>query len=142
MKHVKSLLDLDNEYGTRPENAVRESLARSGAKFDPYNRSTCLRRAAKALFDAGIGVNLCFDGLAAALETFMRAHPGKLFALLESIVTDWPDKSEFMEGIAAILSSETEPFVPSFSDFDVDEPTMIRYYACLLRQRFGGPLPA
>jgi len=46
-----------------------------------------------------------------------------------------------MKGIAAILSSETEPFVPSFSDFDVDEPKMITYYACLLRQRYGGPLP-
>ena len=76
-----------------------------------------------------------------ALETFMRAHPEKLLTLLESIVVDWPDKAEFMKGIAAILSSETEPFVPSFSDFDVDEPKMITYYACLLRQRYGGPLP-
>jgi len=141
MKHVKSLPDLDAVYGTRPEQAIRRTLARKGGSFDPKARGTCLRRAAKALFDAGIGVNLCFDGLAAALETFMRKHPEKLLPLLESIVVDWPDKVEFMEGIAAILSSETEPFVPSFSDFDVDEPTMIRYYASLLRQRFGGPLP-
>lgn len=141
MKHVKSLVDLDKEYGTRSEEAVREHLAQAGAEFDPRARTTCLRRAAKALFDAGIGVNLCFDGLATALETFMRAHPEKLLTLLESIVVDWPDKDEYMKSIAAILSSETEPVVLSFSDFDVDEPTMIRYYACLLRQRYGGPLP-
>lgn len=141
MKRVKSLAELDAEYRTRPEQAIRETLARKGGEFDPYARGTCLRRAAKVLFDAGIGVNLCYDGLATALETFMRAHPEKLLGLLESIVADWPDKVEFMKGIAAILSSEAEPFVPSFSDFDTDEPTMIRYYACLLRQRFGGPLP-
>ena len=141
MKHVRSLPDLDAEYGTRPEEAVHAHLARTGGKFDPMARTTCLRRAAKALFDAGIGVNLCFDGLATALEAFMRKHPEKLLTLLESIVVDWPDKAEFMKGIAEILYSKTEPFVPSFSDFDVDEPKMITYYACLLRQRYGGPLP-
>jgi len=141
MKHVRSLPELDVEYGTRPEKDVHAHLARTGGKFDPYARGTCLRRAAQALFDAGIGVNLCFDGLATALEAFMRKDPEKLLALLESIVIDWPDRVEFMKGIASILSSEAEPFVHSFSDFDVDEPTMIRYYACLLRQRYGRPLP-
>jgi hypothetical protein len=136
-----NLRELDAQYGTLDESKRRKLLGKKGGSFDPYSRSTCLRRAAKALFDSGIEVNLCFDGLATALEAFMRAHPEKLLALLESIVVDWPDKVEFMDGIAAILSSEAEPFVPSFSDFDVDEPTMIRYYACLLRQRFGGPLP-
>jgi hypothetical protein len=138
---MKSLREYDETFGAHDESVTKAVAARKGIEFDPYHRGTCMRRAAKALFDAGIGFNLCFEGLGAALEEYMWKYPDKLMGYLEEIITDWPNRKEYAKEIEKILFSKEEPSVPPFDAFDVDEPRMIKYYASMLRQRYGKPLP-
>lgn len=137
---MESLSALDAEYGTRSEQAVRKILSHKGGEFDPHGRGTCLRRAAKVLFDAGIGFSLCFAGLGAALEQYMgAATPKKVLDPWRACMVDWPEREELLAEVAQILTAETPLPAPSFSDFDTDMPTMLVAYAKLLRERLGRP---
>lgn len=137
MKHVRSLSELDAEYGTLTEGQRRRTLDRKGGEFDPYNRATCLRRAAKVLFDAQIGFSLCFADLADAVRGYVGAHPSNPFPLWEACMIDWPERDDLMRQVREIMTAEEAPEVPSFSDFDTDMPTMLLNYARLMRERVG-----